>query len=517
MKKFSYVWAAFVASAALVCSCSSDSTEDDASDGKAAFLTYGFYAEDNAGLTEDYVAEVSTDMVIRLPEGTDKTALVARFTTSENDVVLVSATEQVSGQTPNDFTYPVDYVVKDEAAKLSASYTVRVGKILKKTWTLVATYGNADTPNKDFAMCISPKDNYPKFFMTHTVTTDASSYTPGFVAEYNGSTITAGADLTTNSEGTAIAGASLGITADASGKIYVGSYNSGKLTDGSYDRKAYVWAGNGSTWEMVGGKAFGCQVSGDIALGLNPTNNQPVAAFRANAAVTGALAKRDLSTNYFDGSAWTENVLVTEIGGKTIYFPRLRNYNNDLYLGGFVQGTEGTFFIYKYANGGWEKVVNALPENVSQPNIGGDSFSIALASDGTWYVCTGGDDDATGVWGISVYKYAPGASGWTRVATMIYDNNEQKTFGTSTRCYMDLYQDRPVVMYRNTTTSLITVVSLNAETLQWDEPITLGSEASTSCQMRFTSDGVGYIAFLDQTTKELQLYKYDTEADDLAE
>jgi hypothetical protein len=82
---------------------------------------------------------------------------------------------------------------------------------------------------------------------------------------------------------------------------------------------------------------------------------------------------------------------------------------------------------------------------------------------------------------------------------------------------MDLYQDRPVVMYRNTTTSLITVVSLNAETLQWDEPITLGSEASTSCQMRFTSDGVGYIAFLDQTTKELQLYKYDTEADDLAE
>ena len=69
----------------------------------AKLESFGFYAEDNLGvLSEDYTAPISSEMLIRLPAETDKTALVARFTATDNTKVFVQTKEQTSGTTPND-------------------------------------------------------------------------------------------------------------------------------------------------------------------------------------------------------------------------------------------------------------------------------------------------------------------------------------------------------------------------------------------------------------------------------
>ena len=337
MKRMLFAWIAMAASLTIGWSCS-DSDTDDGGTGSgngAQLLTYGFYAEDNAALTQDYVATVASEMIIRIPEGVDKTALIARFTTTEGAEVLVGSTPQVSGVTPNDFTYPVDYIVRDEGG--SNSYTVRVGKILEKEWREVLVYNDNGLENGEFAMCISPKDNTPYFFLTRV---NADEVEAGVVASFDGTNMTAGSEFTYNSENTLIDASNISIAADADGKIYTVYYNSAKLSDGSTnDQKYYVYTGSGSTWTQVGSK-FGTK-GYDSAIGIDPATKNPIVAFRANAAA-GAVARRDLDVNYFDGQSWSENNVISDIQGKTIYGYHLGVFNNTLYLCGLVQNAPGT-------------------------------------------------------------------------------------------------------------------------------------------------------------------------------
>lgn len=512
MKRMLFAWIAMAASLTIGWSCS-DSDTDDGGTGSgngAQLLTYGFYAEDNAALTQDYVATVDREMIIRLPEEVDKTALIARFTTTEGAEVLVGSTPQVSGVTPNDFTYPVDYIVKD-AGGVSSSYTVRVGKILEKEWKEVLVYNDNGLENDAFAMCISPKDNTPYFFITRV---NADEVEAGVVASFNGTAMTAGSEFTYNSENTLIDASNIDIAADADGKIYAVYYNSAKLSDGStYDRKYYVYTGSGSSWTQVGSK-FGT-TGYDSSIEIDPATKNPIVAFRSNAAA-GAVARRDLDVNYFNGQSWSENNTISDIQGKTIYGYQMRVFDNTLYLSGLVQNAPGSYFVFKYNSGSWQPVANALPAGMSQTNMMGTSF--AVASDGTVYICCGGDEDSNGTWYITVYKCAPGESAWTRVATPIVDKTGSG-MSTSSKFLLDLYNDQPVVLYKNLDTGIPQVVMLNAETKQWDDPVVLGTvEAGSNFALEFDANGVGYAAFLDKgELSSLHVYKFDTEEDDLPE
>ena len=66
-----------------------------------------------------------TDIMLAVAQGTDVTALVATFVHSALSVVTVNDVVQVSGQTANDFTYPVPYKVTAEDGSY-VYYTVSV-------------------------------------------------------------------------------------------------------------------------------------------------------------------------------------------------------------------------------------------------------------------------------------------------------------------------------------------------------------------------------------------------------
>ncbi|MEG2061560.1 MAG: hypothetical protein RRY33_06855 [Alistipes sp.] len=509
MRKFMYGIAAIIVCAAMCSACSSDSTEEGGKtgDGMAKLLTFGFYAADNAGLKADYVAEIAPEMVIRLPADAAKTALVARFTTSENDKVLVGSKEQVSGTSANDFTYPIDYLVSDADAKLSSRYTIKVGKILTKVWAEIAAYNDKDAtsgallPNDEFAMAISPKDNTPYFFLART----ASDVDAGVVVKLENGTPTAGSEISFASDGTTRVDVKYPqIAIDVEGKVYASYYY-------TTDQKMFVKTGSGSSWSMVGTPFGNVKCSSYTTMEIDPATKHPIVAYYANSAIAGTIARRDMNLCYFDGAAWSSENLISDLSAKSIYNSTMRIINNTLYLGGTVQNKPGSYFVYKYNNGSWEKIINALPADASQTNIVGFSFDIA--SDGTVYICAGGDEDVNKTWKPTVYKAAPGATDWTRVATPLNFD-----VASSSKYTMELYEDRPIVFYREPVANMPTIVMLNAATKQWEEPLQLGTTAMTinDLHLEFDANGIGYAAFLDDSAnKALHIYKYAMEADDL--
>ena len=95
--------------------------------GGRVFTAFGFLAADNIELAENVDGIFEPDHTIRLvvPNGTDVTALIATFETSNEAVVRVGINDQVSGTTENDFSEPVEYEVIAENGA-STLYTVIV-------------------------------------------------------------------------------------------------------------------------------------------------------------------------------------------------------------------------------------------------------------------------------------------------------------------------------------------------------------------------------------------------------
>jgi hypothetical protein len=86
-------------------------------------------ADNNPALTINVSAVITgTQITAIVPFGTDRTALVAAFSTT-GDTVKVGSTEQISGETPNDFSSPVEYIVTASDGT-TQTYTVTVDNSL---------------------------------------------------------------------------------------------------------------------------------------------------------------------------------------------------------------------------------------------------------------------------------------------------------------------------------------------------------------------------------------------------
>lgn len=90
-----------------------------------AITAFSFETIHNAGLAADVTAVIAgTSITATVPFGTDVSALVATFSTTGASIA-VGATPQISGQTANNFSSPVDYVVTAADGTMQ-TYTVTV-------------------------------------------------------------------------------------------------------------------------------------------------------------------------------------------------------------------------------------------------------------------------------------------------------------------------------------------------------------------------------------------------------
>ena len=524
MKKFSVMTAICAIGLMLFGACTKEDPKQPDGPGKegnAKLLSYGFFKEDNAQLDKDYIAEVSEEMIIRLPEAVEKSSLVARFTAEEGNKVFVAGTEQISGKTVNDFTYPVDYIVKDETAGLNKKYTVKVGKILTMKWSEVAIYNEAGCTNDDFAMCISPKDQTPHLFiLRERLESDAEGapkLTVGLTATFKDGVLTAGKEITYVKDNKTFDDAQYpDITCDKEGNVYVSYYN----YVSSSDYNIFVRKADGG---LVGEPFCKTKVSNYTQLEVDPVTKHLVSASYANSAFDQIL-RRGVNLAYNKSGAWEGENTVADFSDREVHRTNFYNNGKALYMGGQLagKGKEHAYFVYKYNNGSWDKIINVLPEGMSGAAQLIPS-PIAVASDGTAYMLAGNDAKENGKWFIQLMKCTPGSVKWENVGAPIVDNLGNNQTARYSSYVLELCNDNPVVVYLNQDDAnkrYPVALTYNKETQAWDPSLKLADIHVNYSNLKMVADANGtlYLAFIDGTeSNALHLYKYGMEKDDLVE
>lgn len=479
--------------------CGDDDTGgEDGPKGEAKLIAFSFTAESNPDcLVKDYTGTISgTAVSVKVPAGTDVSALVATFETADGEsTVTVGGTPQVSGTTANDFSDPVDYLVN--LGKKNALYTVTVSELPEAVWTKVTELEMEGGNN--ILLEIDPTDNKPALAIS---TKDEGDL---LYAKITGSTISP-----VIAQEKPASQPSFGFS--KSGQPYIMYYNSTekfnrittftnnswKLQDITIDRPL-VNTGTGPTICDIDNKIF---------------------FFTSNNAASGAIAKRGHNITIFDGSQWYTQQTIPGRSGYT-YYPVARVVNDIMYVLMLNPVSPNSFSIYTYKNGTWTTVVDSFAYTTSEEGatptyygIGSKCPDMAIDNDKNIYV------------GLS-YKLGIGY----RPHVMKFTYNEQtNTYEEGNRlgraiettsgdfCKIALSPiGIPYVAYLDSDTEKVMVASLDNKTKDWGTPTSISSDMyTTDFVLKFAKDGTAYLVYgtsdtaINAISHKISLYKLAT-------
>ena len=364
MKLNRLILAAFAAVA--VFACNKPEPEPEPKDTTPAELkSFALLKADNADiLTEDVTVEtIAPTMVVRIPGGGAGKTLVAAVTAGENDVIKANGKEAVDGKITFDASAPVDIIVTNTKSELTATYEVKVGKILATVASFVGSYTEPDAVmGSDCRIAINPKDNSPYILYTRKKTVDGT-------AEKNNRLSVIRWD------GTAFAAVgSLGFTdVDRQAIMCDLSFCGETPYVLSYGETAASIAGvrkfTGTEWEPVGEKGFSEKV--------NTTYGKPQLVFVGNNpsfVTTGNPAKtepgyRNAVRYNFDGTSWNYTAQIPGIplygakgGNDGIFYSAVPAVNSKGEIYYVMSCNLYGYYLYTLNGSSWEKVIdNFLP------------------------------------------------------------------------------------------------------------------------------------------------------------
>ena len=138
-------------------------------DDAAELTAVVFKAADNTLLAQDVAPEaIASEMLVRVPGEAFRKELTVTVSAGFNDAIKVNNEAVASGSSIKvDSSFPIDIVVTDEVAGKSASYVLKVGKILEVVVTRLGSYSEGTI--NDFTMTINPSDNLPYFAYTRKI------------------------------------------------------------------------------------------------------------------------------------------------------------------------------------------------------------------------------------------------------------------------------------------------------------------------------------------------------------
>ena len=482
----------------------------------AQLLSFGFYQEDNAGLSRDYVADVPAvvagtntyDIEIALPASVDLTALVARFTVNSGNTVTVDGVAQTSGVTKNDFTDPVDYMVRNSTGANNLRDTITVVEASGKSWTEVAVLNTATlSGNAEFTgvysgavLAVSAKDNLPYVAYGARGVDNKMS-----VAKFeNGSWVQVGDALFS----TIVNGSHFDFDITADGTPYV-AY--GDQDAESLKGALSVMKFDGSKWSFVGDQGF-FKVQAQY-VGIAAAGNG-VAIDLVNNSASGDIARRAMGIATYDGTAWTSGESALLASGQGVYMTKMGGNGKVATLisinRGAVDGVNYGHNIFKYENGQWEALAtNFLEEGATQTSIAQGSFGTTVAPDGTIYAWTG--DDAPGttkVYQVRLKKYDAASKTWSTVAGNTLPIGHEAGFESHISLNVAIAPDgTPFVAYNNfKDQKKLYVMYLDPSTNQWSSSQLL-AEGASDVNISFDNNGIGYITYTDEANN-IHLFKY---------
>ena len=475
----------------------------------AELLGVTIAAEDNSGLiTEDITAEVSEEMITRVPAAAFRQELTIRLTATSNDKIKVNGSEISDGKALNvDTAFPVDITVTDEIAGKSAKYVLKVGKILSNVCELVATYSN-DVVDDYVALAVDAANDVPYIVVGENKTVDGTTIKAmATVLRFNGSALeTVGGNCFSGGQ------TSYSSIDVIDGKPYVAFVDAAAPTKNRVSCMAF----NGSSWEYVGEQGFGAKITGlsyyRFDMILDPVTKYPVVALTTNEALNG-LAKRDLAVSVFDGSSWDANKSVSGRVQRYCYNEKFARSNDAVFLLAANQ-TEKTFSLYQYKDKAWsvldaELVINGTADICTM------FADLDCSPDGSVYATVG--DNSSGNYLCTFYKYDGTAlvKAWNPLPGVSFDDKE---------CQWDLTFDAngsPVIACIPTgETNAVKLFCMDEETKDWGPAIELGEAAGSYLATGRADNGHVYIAYSVEDASginTIKLYRYGLEDDILPE
>lgn len=449
--------------------------------------TFGFYEEDNQGIIlQDYVVKniSSNRFSVALPEDVDRSRLVARFTLSNQNIARVEGILQKSGETINDFSIPLDYILS--YGNNNVKYTVQIEKAPNFIWKpILFTYNDSAV---SMILKVNPITEAPHILFTQSRPNSADqkaallTYEKDawvFKGEVSDGRVGSYYDMTFNSTGVPYV-SFLDYTAS------IAQLNTVKKFSG------------GTNWELVGPKGVTTARASYNALTF--VNDSKLMLF-STMDVAGVLARRELGISVFENNAWsTNNAIPGRPSSLFGYFPTVRIKNGIVYLAVFNASSPNSVSIYKFENNVWTNLVDQWRDvNATAMNI--RDFDMEVDPQGNVFVAFA--DNSNG----AAYKYR--VIKYTAETQVVSPVGSYITGASGNLFSFDLAISplgTPYLLHRNAS-NFPTLVSFDKDRKDWSNPYVFEPEVADELNMEFTSNGEAFVTYLKN--RKIYVQKYE--------
>lgn len=468
----------------LFVSCSSDDDEvkKPTEPAEVSLNSFGFYQEDNDELFKDYVVEgiTGSNVNIALPAQVDRSSLVARFITSENDKVTVAGNVQVSGETVNNYTNSMEYMLNEEDS--NDIYTITVTEQASAVWSSLPTF---ETEVRSIAMDINPVTFAPAigYISNPEEYNDRKS---NFITYEENQWKQIGAENFSPSRARSI---DIGHKPDGTPLM---SFRDDDLDPSMTSVMAYT----SNSWNYVGGAGFS-SVPAEVS-SISADNDGNIFGFYINDNRDDPSNRRGVFLRTFDGSAWSDLPITGRTGAARAI--KTQQVNGVVYLTVLDFGEGQGISVYKYDDGMWTTLADKMKES-DETTIYYYNASMAVDEQENVYVAYAENNGEGTDYQLKVKKYSSEDETWSTLGSNIA-TTEVRDFDLA----IDVYQN-PLLLYKNDTENPV-VINFDDETYNWGNSTVLSNLEADDLQLQVAPNGIGYASYI--VDNQLYLHKYDS-------
>lgn len=487
-------------------------------DGAAELKSISFLKADNSVLTADVTPEaIASEMIARVPSAAFKQELVLTVEAGLNDVVKVNGKDVESGKATVDTSFPIDITVTDAVAGTSASYILKVGKVLEYVVSKVGTISDGTKIFGAIDLAINPKDGNP--WIAYSKEIDGDKIDRVSVQKFDGTSFSFVGESYVKPDPDTKDAKSPTLAFDNSGTAYL-KYIGGEAASKNTVRKFTT------NWEVVGKASLNSVKVSDTYPSPQyiQSNGQPAFFFLNNTKPN----RRTIASAYYNGSEWVEKINAAASGIAPAYGEGPSS-NSGAYYGSCFTSFKGKNYMLSSFNG-WGYFVYEVGDGCALTPIVYD-FKPGASEYGVpsnFNIATDGDDLYVYVYDVAAAKMQVYKVDFNERKLVEYGEGIPATFGTISGV-------KEASTFSVSPTGLTVAAVEDAEhnvtfkylnsSLQW-ENFTLAESAvknsSTGLfRIAFNSDGVGYIAYPGETDDvkigKIEVYKIALEADVLPE
>lgn len=480
MKTNAKLFLLFFVLSGIFISCSSDDDSGNIPEepSEVGLKSFGFYKAENNELIKDYeIEDISgTEISISLPSEIDRSNLVARFTTTENDEVTVQGTTQVSGETGNDFSNPLEYMLKE--GETNKIYTVTVGKLAEAVWSKLPVF-TADEM-REFSMSINPTNSAPSIAYISNPEDSDNRKANLITFENDDWNRTGGSNFSPKAKNVDLAYNQKGVPFVA-------------FADNDVDPLGIsLMSYESSSWNYVGGAGFSGTKASTSAISVDDEGD--IFGFYINDAR--GEDRRGVFSKKFDGSGWSDLPISGRDGAARVI--KSKAINGAVYLAVLDFGNLQSISVYKYKDGNWTTLADKM--KASEDNaIYYYNVSIDVDSEENVFVAYAENDGSGTDYQLKVKKYTADDNSWSTVGNMIA-TSELRSFDIA----VDAYQS-PVFFYKNDGENPV-VLKFDNDTNNWGAAIELDNAEADDLKIEFAPNGVGYASYLVGNQVYVQKY-----------